>query len=238
MPWVPHKDRDARWYIWNKRFDCRLPNIQTYSIDHIKIFGMPTSGYEDLDKEMANEIVERSLTIIEMIKFFHEGASIRIKNVKDTKVIYDYISEHLNAWKHEIETAYSINHVPVEELLIMDKFAQAVYEHAKWHFPKDYQDSMLSRFLQKSGRIPKSRVLPRAPEVQVVNSAPLLPHEQSEEDEGPTRPERASMASVFTSRGMPAKPNPNAVIPQPVVVNKQSPTRRFSSLDWKHKNGN
>lgn len=201
MPYVQEKDRDARWYIWNRRFRVRVVALQTQSVDYLRHIGTFTTGDEEVDRGAANEMQERLWTIVEMVKHFNEGSQVRIIVSADTKVIYDLISEHLNNWKAEINLAYSSNHAPTQELLIFDRFANAIYEHAKWHFAKDVHESALLNSIRGLKRMSRKDFIPK-PEVVTINE---IGQEPASDDPHPPRP---SMAGIFSNGpGRPTGPN-------------------------------
>lgn len=218
MPWVPKHLRDVRWKIWHQKFHCRVRHIQTMSVDYIRIFGMSTTGDSQYDRDMANEIVDRMMTIVEMLMMFHEGSELRVVQSSDTKVIYDLISQHLQDWRKEIQYALNSAHAPFEDLLVMDKFAHTIYEHAKWHFSSDFIDSHFASGLNSIRRVSRQALLPYVDPATTVNKLEEDPVLAGEEIPDP-QPKRESLYSIFNNR------------PEPAPVVKT--TSRFNSTSWK-----
>lgn len=202
--WVPEDQRDTRWYLWTPMFMCRVPNIQTMSPEYIKHFGMPTSGIEEYDRQTANELVHRMLTINQMVDFYAQGTSVEVCDSKDTKTIYEHISNHLSAWRKEVENGFHIKNAPLDELQMLDKFANKVYEHAQWHFDKPFVDSVFARQMGGLVTVTRDSIIAKKPkkvEEELRKKAELsepLP-------EQPT-PGRVSMAEVFASQQAAARP--------------------------------
>ena len=191
--WIPENQRDTRWWIFFKLFQCRIPNIKTMSLDYVKQFGMPTCGDPILDKETANELVIRMLSIAQMVDFFNQGVTILLVKYTDAKIIYEYISNHLQFWKLQLESGFHVRNAPIEDLVAMDKFAVTVYAHAKYQFTTDMVDSIIARRMSTTMRVTRDRILRKKPQVVTIN-------EVTKEEETNQFPQRESMAEVFAQR--------------------------------------
>ena len=146
--WIPVNQRTTAWWIFNHLFMCRVSNIQTMSVEYIKQFGMPSSGVQQYDKETANELIIRPLSISQMADFYKNGVTVHVINIADTKEIYERITDHLNFWKERISISYHIKDAPVDDLLLLDKLANVVYVHAVPQFTTEIVDSILARGIQ------------------------------------------------------------------------------------------
>lgn len=195
--WVEESKRDTRWWIFHKQFLCRVSNIQSMSVEYLKMFGMPSSGDPYYDKQTANELIMRMLTIDDMVEFFRNGVSVYVCNVADTKEIYERITNHLMAWKHQLEHGFHTRGAPLDDLILLDRFAVAVYKHAKYQFTPDIVDSIMARRMSSILKTSRADILSAKAKTQVVNP------ETNEPEEDPY-PERVSMADVFAGR----KPTP------------------------------
>lgn len=130
----PRFIKDTREGIFKEKFLCLLRYIDTLSEAEIRRSGVPTTYVEELDEAHLNHPVRQYLTIDDMIELYRRGITIRVVNYEDTEKIYDNIQEHLLAWKRDIERSHSTNHVPVEDLIDLDRFANVVYKKAKFVF--------------------------------------------------------------------------------------------------------
>ena len=149
MSWLPPSERDTRYNIWYKKYKCRLRLIETRSIDELREYGMPTVFDKEYDNATANELVIRMLTVNEMVEYYKKNVSIFVVNYDDTKLIYDDIMTHLKAWKHYLDTTLmSSGDAPVEDLILLDKFANIVYKHAVHLFSNEYITSSLFNRMQ------------------------------------------------------------------------------------------
>lgn len=196
--WVPEEQRDTSWYLFHKKFRCRVSNIKTMSMDYVKTFGMPTVGDPVHDTQMANELVDRMLSINQMLEYHREGVDILVCKYSDTKEIYERISDHLSAWKRTLETSYSTRGAPIEDLIELDKFANVVYKHAKFQFTQEYVDSILARSMGNHMRVNRSNIMAQKPTVITINKIDEHGREQiSFTEEVPVKPERNSMEEAL-----------------------------------------
>lgn len=193
--WVPPEQRDTRWYIWFKLFKCRLNAFKSRSIEDVEHFGVPYSGDPLYDQAMMQEDKIRMLTINDMVEYFRKGLVVAVVDSKDTKLIYEYITDHLNAWKEKLEKGWHIGGAPIEDLILMDKFANAVHKHARHHFTTEMVDSILARRLSGTLRVSRDKIFAAGPKPEVVNKL-----EDGQEDDEPKFPERKGMAEVFAAK--------------------------------------
>lgn len=119
--------------IWTRLFNARVQYIDTLSDEYIKTVGVPSVGEEIYDRDMKYNLVNIMITIDGMVEHFKKGNTIRISNHSDTKVIYDIIVDYLNAWNNRLSNAINVNSAPVEDLRVLDTFAEKIYPHAKNH---------------------------------------------------------------------------------------------------------
>lgn len=175
----------AQYRIWHDTFLCEIRYIDTMSTDYLKIFGTFTTGDSLLDRQAHNEMVLRRFTIIRMIEFFHENVRVYIKNPEDSKTIYCLLQEHLQNWQKELHQSLRTDNAPFEELALMDKFADAVYEHAKWYLDSALIDTPFARTLRKDNRSVLD--LLKKPDSTDENGESLVIH-----------PKRNSMSDVFS----------------------------------------
>lgn len=148
---------------------------------------------------MANEVIDRYLTVVDMVTFFKDGITIAVVNYKETEQIYDIISAHLDAWKVKLDN--DLGRAPaqvIEDLTLLDKFADKVYDKAR--FLKKHKTFIESAF---NNALEATRM---APEVLM----PYIPSEAERKEQtgranveeiapGDDLPKRMSMAEVFAS---------------------------------------
>lgn len=190
MAWLKEEDRHPAWEIWNLKWHCRMPYNQARSIEDIKQFGYISSGDQQLDRQRANQTWESMLTIAQMCDYFQEGADIRVRKKEDTVKIYNIISNHLEGWQRFLAVNINMKGPPLEDLILLDRFASVVYEHAKRLVPKEFEDTMAARQLKDAAGFSVDEML--------VDERRINPATDQVED-GPVYPERRSYEDVFSS---------------------------------------
>lgn len=161
---------DTRHYIFNMLFHVRIPYIQMLSIQEIKDFGMSHCGVASFDKQTANEHRDIMIPIAKMAEYFKNGAQIYIPLESDIKLIYEHITNHLNAWKNEIRNNLHIGSAPIEDLKLLDQFGNAIYEHAKYQFTDEIVGSLTGILPEKFKRLSRVSQLLRTPDQ--INNQP------------------------------------------------------------------
>lgn len=155
--YIPEKNRDTRWPLWYKKYQVRIPHIQMLSIEDIEE-GLPTSGDAHHDHASRWEPRLMLYPVHRLAELWGTGANIQFVNTKDTLTIYNDISAHLRAWKDLIQNEINYGEVPADDLLLLDQFANSIYEHAKFHFDDGFTASffgnkMASRFSRRANRL-------------------------------------------------------------------------------------
>ena len=134
--------KDTAAPLWDELFTVRIPQLQMTTTHDIEKFGTYTTGDRGIDKAMSNQWRTTMLPISKMVEFYQEGCQIKIVYEADVKKIYEFISDHLNAWKDMLTNGINVGNAPVEDLIAMDAFANAVYEHAKYQFTQEVKISL------------------------------------------------------------------------------------------------
>ncbi|MNU19714.1 hypothetical protein D3C71_79470 [compost metagenome] len=196
--WVPPEDRDTRWYLWNELFLCRVPFMQTMSKDYVRIHGVPFTGHVESDRATHQELVQRMLSINQMTEFFKHGTNVSVCKHEDTKRIYEYISNHLRAWKRELEVSLDVRNAPLEDLKMLDRLAASVYVHAQEHMSEAIIDSILARRIAGTMRLNRSNFMVPKSNATKINAIEEVPYEPKL---------HPSMAELISSHELAAKPS-------------------------------
>lgn len=195
MPAAPSEQFGTDYYIFEKMFHCRVPFNQSRSVDHIKHFGTPTCGDPERDRATANELVDRMLTISRMVKYWKEGVHVYVKNRDDCKLIYEYISNHLQAWKNVLENSLNVGDAPIQDLIDLDQFASVVYSHAKYQFTQQWVEDVLQRRMSQVLNVSRSQLfVPKTPQVSPEDTR------SDEERLAEQYPDRQALGDVFAKR--------------------------------------
>jgi hypothetical protein len=168
--------------IWERLFLTSMVYKDTLTTEHIRQFGMPTVGDDSIDADMHNHMVDRYLTINQMVDYYKEGISVYIKIHTETKDIYDIISSYLLCWVQYLQNGINIGGAPIDDLIALDRFASSVYDHAVEHITDDFIHSHLVNTMSKhkAGRSAFDK-----PEVLIHSDQPK---------------QRESLATIFSER--------------------------------------
>lgn len=169
-------------------YKVRFSYLQSRTVDDLKNTGVVVTGIKEIDKDIENQLITSYLTIDQMVKYFQNGVSIRVVSQSDVKLIYEAIDNYLEAWKAQLTYGVNIGGAPFEYLMAMDRFANSVYEHAKYHFTEDNISSIMARHLSEISGLNGQNFFRQAP--VVTNNTT-----KTEEDDG-----RQSLSDFLESR--------------------------------------
>lgn len=168
---------DTTKAIWENLYMVRLPSLDATSVDFLKAHGTYITGNKRIDSANANNWLTTYLTIAKMVELHKEGVTISVLNPDDTKRIYDAIEAHLLAWRHELEYGVNIGNAPMQDLMDMDKFANTVYQHAKYHITPEFMDSLFARKIEEKFKSTTRKML--KPLIAEENKEPKATLERS-----------------------------------------------------------
>lgn len=188
-PWVPDDQRDTRYWIFFELYLCRIPYIQMLSVEELNTFGMPISGHRESDYGTANEMRQVMIPISRMAEYYDRGSQISLVKYEDAKRVYKRITDHLVAWKEHLANSLNIGEAPIEDLKLLDRLANAVYDHAKYQFTDDIIEGLVAKMSGTRTHALNGMLgsLGRTPVPVVVS-----------DDPGAMFPKRRSMADFFT----------------------------------------
>lgn len=138
MAYIKPANRDTRYPLWFVRYPCRVPYIQLKTIEELEQDGLPTSGDIHHDHAMQWEPRLVSIPIVRMAVLWSNGANVSLVNKADAPKIFEAISAHLHAWKDHIANSYNPNKPPYEDLLVLDQFANVVYDKAAFAYDQTF----------------------------------------------------------------------------------------------------
>lgn len=171
MPYPEIGKHDSTYYLWEVLFECKIPYLASTSTDYIRQMGFPDSGDPMVNNELMNQWIHTALPIEKMIDYFKKNVTVRILKPNDTKVIYEYIENHLMQWKRKLEYGVNIGDAPIDDLIMMDRFANKVYEHAKWLFTEEIAYSTLIKSMSSISAITRSNFIKmKAPELGIMTN--------------------------------------------------------------------
>lgn len=144
---------DTTKHIWEKLYLVSVPEIFATSETFIRQYGTPMTMDRDIDRALSNQWFTRYMTINNMVDLWREGSHVKIHSEDDIKEIYESLAMHLEGWKSQLERGINIGGAPIDDLIAMDDFANAVYKHARHHLTQAIVDSIFARQLSASAGV-------------------------------------------------------------------------------------
>lgn len=130
--------------IFDKLYHVSIPTLQMQTIKEQERFGIRVTGDRDVDNAMRSQRTYTYISIDSMVEYFREGVSVGVANMEDCKEIYEVITEHLNQWGMHVKRVVHHSRTPLNDLVLLDKFAHTVYKHARYLEKPDWLYSPLS----------------------------------------------------------------------------------------------
>lgn len=113
--------------IWENLYGARVAYVDTLSVERIKNSGLYSTGNRQLDRQMHQDQVNVMISIDAMVEYFRSGVVIHFTRPADTRDIYDIVNNYLLAWKAQVENGLNLSDVPVDDLMVLDRFAEKIY---------------------------------------------------------------------------------------------------------------
>lgn len=121
--------------IFRELFTVRIPEMYVYTLDEINHFGVFQSGEPVVDNAFSHNTRLVKLPIAKIATLYYRGCDVSIVNPDDTTLIYEYVQEHLLAWHNLLDNDMAnTGGAPIDDLLLLEDFANATFEYAKYHY--------------------------------------------------------------------------------------------------------
>ena len=117
--------------IWSELFMVKMAFRDVLTTEQIRDFGMPSTGVEEIDREIRQDKVTCMITIDAMAEHYRAGRRVVIVNWPDLERIYDIIDKYLLIWAQLLEGALNTGDAPIEDLILLDEMANSLYEQSK-----------------------------------------------------------------------------------------------------------
>jgi len=137
---------DPRYPIFGRLFMCRVPRIAQYGTDYLKTYGIPTSGYKDVDLGLITKPELCYITINQMVEFYNDNQMVSIVKQDDVRIIYEICQDYTFDWAKRIKDNVYIHTAPLEDLVKIDEFSEAVYQYAGHTYGNEYAKTFLPDF--------------------------------------------------------------------------------------------
>lgn len=187
---------DTTEAIWGKLYTVRVPSIETTNLEYIRIYGTPVTGDKGIDNTLAHQFITTMLPISKMVDYYRRGVPVKVVVRSDTKLIYEAISAHLQAWMNQLNNGVNIGNAPLEDLVAMDEFANAVFEHARFQFTQGMVDSVLVRNMAAITGLSRNNFFKKKDTGPMLNRNGTVMTDEERNDV--VYPKRQSMADMFS----------------------------------------
>ena len=123
--------------LFFRTFSCSVPAIALKSIAEIRERGVYAVGDdEDQTRMLHSNMVDTSLTINKLFAIWSRNYRIEIEKPRDTVDIFNAITLHLQEWTRYLSYGIQISDAPFQDLIELDRFADSIYEHARFEREK------------------------------------------------------------------------------------------------------
>jgi hypothetical protein len=147
MGYIPESQRTTGWYLFNKLFQVRINPHHARTAEDIKRFGTPTTGNEDVDRELDKyeQIVMWPISRLEA--HYSSGYPVKFVKYDDCQEVYKLIHNHLTAMQQALTVSENVTNDPetMTELVRLDQFADAVFQHARYGLRDNLQHAGFAR---------------------------------------------------------------------------------------------
>lgn len=154
--------------IWEGIWIVRMRYIDTLSTEMLKIRGIATVQDAGLDRQMHTQPITCGITIDAMVEHFKRGVRIVFVNNEDAMRIYNIVNEYLLAWQHQLAVGINVGNAPHEDLLTLDRFAQALYPQAVMFGTVKPRTNLVGSFFEKSGHVGRNSLFGTKTEERTV----------------------------------------------------------------------
>lgn len=122
--------KDTATPLFTQLFMCKYSPIYAMDEDELKHYGVYSTGDKSLDKDILGyQQTIGMLTIDRIIELYKVDCPISICKREDTIKIYELIQDHLYAWLERLEYGVNIYNAPIEDLIVLDEFAQKIFQY-------------------------------------------------------------------------------------------------------------
>lgn len=128
--------------IWEDLYNAYVPDFVTMNRDHIRRFGVPSSGNKEIDKMMATNLSFVKIPIIKILEYYDNGVVVQIPAREDMIMIHKTIEKYLEEWREHIRYDINLNRMEHKPLLLgLEKLSKLIFDKA---YPREVVDALLA----------------------------------------------------------------------------------------------
>lgn len=135
--------------IFKDIYPCRVRAVDMRSTDDISMRGFNTTGDENYDRQMREELIDCYITVNHMVEYYRKSVNVYLQRPDHSKIIFDVVTNYLNAWMDAIRYSHIQMTPPTEDLILLNNFSRMIYPVAKPALefnPGDGIDAALRKF--------------------------------------------------------------------------------------------
>lgn len=129
--------------IFKYPFRVFVPQRELYDDLDREVFGVPTTGDVNLDRQLADELTPVTMTIADLVKLWERDVNFTFGSVDDIARMYGYINEHLRAWERAIREKIWMKEPPMEDLYTLDRFASFLFARSRGRIARKFDNQAL-----------------------------------------------------------------------------------------------
>lgn len=143
---------DPRYPIWGRLYLCKIPRIAHYSTAYLERFGLHTSGHQSVDVELMKQDQSVYITINQMVEYYHQNTRVTIVKRNDVRLVYEACQDYTFTYAERLDRSVFASNFPVQDLVKIDEFAEAVYQHAGHEYGEEFARTFLPEGYMKEVR--------------------------------------------------------------------------------------
>lgn len=120
-------EQTIAYRLFHTYFIVRIP--YSYANEARQLLeGTPQFQNQQQVEMQAEEMVARQHTIPELAELSNRGCRIIIDDPTKSVDMYKLLNEYLQDWKYRTQSSINVGQVPINDLEILDRFAQVLYQ--------------------------------------------------------------------------------------------------------------
>lgn len=116
--------------IWSNLYNVTVRYRDTITHNDVRNFGMPTVGDYGMDQSIYDQPQHVCITINAMVDHYKTGTTITFRSNQDARTVYEIVNRYLIAWQESMDGALNADRAPIDDLLLLDRFATSLYPQA------------------------------------------------------------------------------------------------------------
>lgn len=118
--------------IWDDLYGVLIPDYLTRNPDHIRMFGVPSSGNKEIDAMMADQLIFVRIPIIKILEYFDMGINVQIPQRQDMLDMHRHIENYLDEWRQHIRLDINSSAASNKQLIInLEKLSKLIFDKAR-----------------------------------------------------------------------------------------------------------